>query len=166
MARSAPIRKISLGPADALFTCREDGAILIRSPHTLPAYADRLTWHLAHWASEAPERTFIAQRDADGNWRALNYARTLVQVRAIGQALIDRGLSAQRPVAILSGNDLEHALLALAAMHVGVPYAPISPAYSLISTDHAKLRFILQLLTPGLIFAAHGERYAGAIAAA
>ncbi len=85
---------------------------------------------------------------------------------AIGQGLIDRGLSAERPVAILSGNDLEHALLALAAMHVGVPYAPISPAYSVISTDHAKLRFILQLLTPGLVFAAHGERYGTAIAAA
>jgi feruloyl-CoA synthase len=92
--------------------------------------------------------------------------QTLKQVRTIGQALIDRGLSPQRPIAILSGNDLDHALLALAAMHVGVPYAPISPAYSLISTDHAKLRFILQLLAPGLVFAAHGERYTKAIAAA
>ena len=166
MAHSAPIRKIALGPADAKFTRREDGAILICSPHPLPAYPDKLTWHLAHWASVAPERTFIAQRDANGDWRALSYAQTLKQVRAIGQALIDRGLSAQRPVAILSGNDLEHALLALAAMHVGVPHAPISPAYSLISTDHAKLRLILELLTPGLVFAAHGERYAKAIAAA
>jgi len=166
MAQSVPIRKIRLGPADATFTRRADGAILIRSPHPLPAYPDKLTWHLAHWAAAAPERTFIAQRDADGDWRTLSYAQTLRQVRAIGQALVDRGLSAQRPVAILSGNDLEHALLALAAMHVGVPYAPISPAYSLISTDHAKLRFILQLLTPGLVFAAHGERYAKAIAAA
>ena len=165
-AQTAPIRKVSLGPADATFTRREDGAILIRSPHALPAYHDKLTWHLAHWAGVAPERTFIAQRDADGDWRTLSYAQTLKQVRAIGQALIDRGLSPQRPVAILSGNDLEHALLALAAMHVGVPYAPISPAYSLISTDHAKLRFILQLLEPGLVFAAHGERYAKAIAAA
>jgi len=165
-AQTAPIRKVSLGPADATFTRREDGAILIRSPHPLPAYPDKLTWHLAHWAAVAPERTFIAQRDGNGDWRTLSYAQTLRQVRAIGQALIDRGLSPRRPIAILSGNDLEHALLALAAMHVGVPYAPISPAYSLISTDHAKLRFILQLLEPGLVFAAHGERYAKAIAAA
>ena len=165
-AQSAPIRKIPLGPADAEFTRREDGAILIRSPHPLPAYPDKLTSRLEHWAAVAPERTFLAQRDANGRWRALSYTQTLMHVRAIGQALLDRGLSAQRPVAILSGNDLEHALLALAAMHVGVPYAPISPAYSLISTDHAKLRFILQLVTPGLVFAAHGERFAGAIAAA
>ena len=89
-AQTAPIRKVSLGPADATFTRREDGAILIRSPHALPTYHDKLTWHLSHWASAAPERTFIAQRDADGDWRTLNYAQTLKQVRAIGQALIDK----------------------------------------------------------------------------
>ena len=164
-AQTAPVRKVSLGPADATFERRGDGAILIRSPHSLAAYPERLTSRLAHWAGATPERTFIAQRDANGEWRSLSYAQTLRRVRAIAQALIDRGLSAQRPVAILSGNDLEHALLALAAMHAGIPYAPISPAYSLISTDHAKLRYILRLLTPGLVFAAHGERYATAIAA-
>jgi feruloyl-CoA synthase len=166
MAQMAPVRKVSLGPTDAIFVHRDDGAILIRSPHALPAYPAKLTERLVHWAHVAPERTFMAQRDASGAWRALSYAQTLRHVRAIGRALLDRDLSRERPVAILSENDLEHALLGLAAMHVGVPYAPISPAYSLVSTDHAKLRLILELLTPGLVFAARGDRYAKAIAAA
>ena len=87
----------------------------------------------------APKRTFLAKRAADGAWRRLTYAETLRQVRGLGQALLERGLSVERPLAILSGNDLEHALLALAALHVGVAYAPISPAYSLVSRDFGKL---------------------------
>ena len=164
--RDTPVRKVALGPSDAIFTHRDDGAILIRSPHALPSYPATLTARLVHWAHAAPERTFIAQRDASGAWRALSDAQTWAHVRAVGQALIDRGLSTDRPVAILSDNDVEHALLALAAMHVGVPYAPISPAYSLLSADHGKLRFVLELLAPGLVFAAHGHRYAKAIRAA
>jgi feruloyl-CoA synthase len=162
--QATTIRRIPLGPSDAIFTRHDDGSILVRSSHALGPYPARLTERLVHWADVAPERTFIAQRDADETWRTLSYARTLTQVRSIGQSLLDRGLSAERPVAILSGNDLEHALLALAAMHVGVPYAPISPAYSLISSDHAKLRHVLELLTPGVVFAASGEPYAKAIA--
>jgi feruloyl-CoA synthase len=160
------IRKIPLGPSNAVFTRREDGSILVHSPHALGPYPARLTERLVHWAHEAPERPFLAERGVDGAWRALSYAQALIQVRSIGQALLDRDLSAERPVAILSGNDLEHAVLALAAMHVGVPYAPVSPAYSLISADHAKLRYVLELLTPGLVFAASGEKYAKAIAGA
>jgi feruloyl-CoA synthase len=87
-------------------------------------------------------------------------------VRRLGQALLGRRLSTERPLAILSGNDLEHALLALAALHVGVAYAPISPAYSLVSRDFGKLRVIIDLLTPGLVFAASGRAYEAAIGAA
>ncbi|HTS55434.1 MAG TPA: feruloyl-CoA synthase [Burkholderiales bacterium] len=166
MVQTAPVRKVALGPSDAIFAHREDGAILIRSPHALAPYPAKLTERLVHWARVAPERIFMAQRGATETWRTLSYAEALRHVRAIGQALLARGVSGERPVAILSENDLEHALLALAAMHVGIPYAPISPAYSLVSTDHAKLRFILELLTPGLVFAARGDRYAKALAAA
>ena len=100
-----------------------------------------------------------------GGWRKLTYAETLERVRRIGAALLQRELSPERPVAILSGNDIEHALIGLAAMYVGVPYAPISPAYSLISQDFGKLRSIIDLLTPGLVFAADGEPYRRAIEA-
>ena len=93
----------------------------------------------------------------------MTYAQAYDRFRAIGEALLERELSADRPVAILSDNDIEQALLALAAMHVGVPYAPISSAYSLASGDYAKLRHVFELLTPGLVFAASGERFANAI---
>jgi len=160
-----PVRKIALGPTGWRFEHRNDGAILIRSLHALGPYPDRITERLTHWASRTPHSIFLARRDASGVWRTLTYAQTLRHVRCLGQALLDRGLSAERPLAILSGNDLEHALLGLAALHTGIPYAPVSPAYSLVSSDHAQLRHVLERLTPGLVFAAHGQRYARAIAA-
>ncbi len=95
----------------------------------------------------------------------MTYAQALAFVRAIGEALLRRDLSAERPIAILSGNDIEHALVGLAANYVGVPYAPISPAYSLVSNDMAKLRHIFDLLTPGLVFVSRGTQFARAIEA-
>src|SRR6185436_3283457 len=104
--------------------------------------------------------------DASGGWRSLTYGETYTRVRSLGQALLERGLSRERPLAILSDNDIEHALLALACMHVGIPYVPVSSAYSLVSSDHAKLKYVIGLLTPGLVYAADGSRFAKAVAAA
>jgi feruloyl-CoA synthase len=160
--RSA-LRPVRLGRADCLVETRADGTVFIRSRHQLPNYPKALTERLAHWANVAPERLFLSDRGSDGAWRKLTYADALAKVRRIGAALLRRGLSAERPVVILSGNDLEHQLLGLAAMHVGIPYAPISPAYSLISTDFGKLRYIVNLLTPGLVFASDGTLFARAI---
>ena len=160
-----PIRPVSLSTLDVTIEHRDGGIIYARSPESLGAYPDRLTERLVHFAATAPDRVFIAERDVNGEWRRVTYAEALERVRALGQALLDRGLSAERPLAILSGNDIEHALLGLAALHVGVPYAPISPAYSTVSTDHGKLRHILDLLTPGLVFASDGAAYGRAIAA-
>ncbi len=123
---AAPARKVPLGPVDVGIERRADGAILLRSPHRLDAYPARLTERLVHWAREAPDRAFLAHREPGGAWRALSYVETHARVCAIGQALLDRGLSAERPVAILSDNDIEHALLALACMHVGIAYVPES----------------------------------------
>jgi feruloyl-CoA synthase len=162
----APLRPVKLGPADVTVERRGDGAILMRSPHPLPAYPRILTERLAHWASTAPDRVFLAQRDVRGAWRTITYAETYTAVRAIAAALLERGLNADRPVAILSGNDIEHALLGLAAMHVGIPYAPISVPYSLLSQDFGKLKAIVEVLAPGLVFAANGVVFARAIAAA
>src|SRR6266702_835319 len=161
---AAPMRAVRLGPCDVVSERRGDGTILLRSPHALPAYPAKLTERLEYWAAAAPARTFLAQRAAAG-WRKLGYGDTLDQVRRIGAALLRRDLSPERPLVILSGNDIEHALLGLAANYVGIPYAPISPAYALISNDLGKLRAIIDLLTPGLVFAADGETYARAIEA-
>ena len=160
------LREVRLGPFDLELEHRPDGTIRARSPHSLGNYPSRLTERLERWAEHAPARTFLAKRGPDGAWRRLTYAETLEGVRRIGQALLERGLSPERPLAILSGNDLEHALLALAAQHVGIPYAPISPAYSLVSNDFRKLHQIMELLRPGLVFAASGTAYEAAIKAA
>ena len=164
-APAAPVRPVRLGPRDVLVDRRADGTIHLRSPHALPPYPVKLTERLEYWAATAPERVYLAQRDAAGGWRKITYGETLDAVRRIGAALLERDLSPERPIVILSGNDIEHALIGLAAMYVGIPYAPISPAYALISQDFGKLRSIFDLLTPGLVFAADGEPFRRAIEA-
>ena len=163
---AAPVREVALGAADIRIERRADGSMLLSSPHPLHAYPRRLTERLAHWAQATPAQPFIAQREAGGGWRFLTYGEAYRRARAIGQALLERGLSQERPLAILSDNDIEHALLALACMHVGIAYVPVSPAYSLVSADFTKLKHVIALLTPGLVFAADGGRFAKAVAAA
>ena len=153
------------GTLEATLTRRADGSTLIVSKEPLEPYATRLTDRFLHWAEAAPARTLVAKRVAGGAWREVSYGAALLAARSVAQALIDLGVSVERPVAVLSDNDIEHLLLALGAMLAGVPYAPVSPAYSLVSQDHGKLKHILGLLTPGLVFAS-GPAYAKAIAAA
>jgi feruloyl-CoA synthase len=134
----------------------------------LGEHAQRMTDRLVHWAAEAPDRTFVARRarNADGStgdWIHVSYAEALRSARAIAQALLDRGLSPERPVAILSENSIEHALMALGCLCAGIPYCPVSPAYSTVSQDCEKLRHVLDTLTPGLVFASDARRYGRAI---
>jgi feruloyl-CoA synthase len=159
------MREVRFGPVDVLVEHHPDGIIRLRSPHELGPYPDKLTERLDHWAAVAPDRVFIADRGPDGNWRKLTYGETRTRVRRIAAALLKRDLSVDRPVVILSGNDLEHALISFAAQYIGVAHAPISPAYSLVSADFSRLRHIVNLLTPGLVFAGDGNQYARAIEA-
>jgi feruloyl-CoA synthase len=159
----SPYRKVKVGRFNYSFERRPDGAIIIKPDTDVGPYGTRFTDRLIHWADKTPDRLFMADRGRDGAWRKFSYAQFLTTVRDIGEALLSRNLSADRPVMILSGNDLEHALLGFAAMHVGIPYAPISTGYSLLSTDFAKLKHIVKLLTPGLVFAADGVAFARAL---
>ncbi len=134
-----------------------------QSTAPLEAFPERLTERLLHWAVQTPDQPFIGRRSNDGNWQTISYGQTLHNVRALGQALIDRQLSSERTLAILSENSLEHAMLALAAVHIGVTYAPISPPYSLLSKDFGKLRHTLGLMTPGMIFVSDGKKYERAL---
>ncbi len=163
---ASPFRRISLGPASVAVRPDGQGGFHLESPAPLGPYPARLTERLLQYATEAPDRTFIAKRAPGGEWCRISYAQALRHARKLGQGLLDRGLSAERPLMILSENDLEHAMLALAALHVGVPFVPVSPAYSLVSKDHAKLKYVVGLMTPGLVFASEESRFAGAIEAA
>jgi feruloyl-CoA synthase len=137
--------------------------VYVRLAQALGEYPARMTDKLDYWAEHTPDRTYIAKRDAGGEWRRISYREARDMARRIGQALVNRGLSAERPIAIVSGNDLEHAMLALGAMYAGVPFSPLSPSYSLLVTDYAKLRHIFGLLTPGLVFASSGTQFANAL---
>jgi feruloyl-CoA synthase len=161
-ANNAPFRKVRLGPPGVIVDRRPNGTIYLRSPHPLPKYPEKLTERLAHWADVTPGKTYMADR-VDGAWRRTSYADALDKARRIGQALLNRKLSAERPIAILSGNDLEHHWLTLAGYYVGIPVSPISPAYSLISSDFANLKHIFAKLTPGLVFVNDGAAFARAI---
>ena len=156
--------RLRYAPAEVRVEKRADGTQVLRSPQPLGACARAVGDWLLHWYERAPERCFIAERKGDG-WRRVSYREALSDARRIGQALLNLGLDATRPVAILSDNSVDHALLALGAMHAGVPVAPISPAYSLMSRDFAKLKAIFELLRPGLVFAAEPEKFAAALAA-
>ena len=145
------------------------GTHYLKADQVLQAFPDRLTDRLQHWAENKPDQTLFARRVklADGtlgDWRHVTYAQGWATARNIAQALINRGLNAERPVVILSENSLEHALLALGCMVAGVPFVPTSPPYSLISQDYDKLKHVLRTVTPGMVFASD-TRYAKAIAA-
>ncbi len=157
-------RPVALPWDNAIFEPFPDGSLRVRNATRLGPYPGRLTERLRHWAAVAPDRVFLASRDGEG-WRKVTYLEALNSACAIGQALLDRGLSVTRPVLILSGNGIEHALLSLGSLHVGVPFVPLSTAYSLISTDFARLRDIVALVRPGLVFADDGNRYAAALRA-
>ena len=160
------IRPVNILAADTAVREGPGGVVYLQSRHTLGRLPLRFTERLTHWAHQAPDRAFLAQRTPSGGWRRLTYAQTLAAVRRVAQALLDRKLSAERPVVILSGNSIEHALLALAAMHAGVLYSPLAPAYSLKTRDYESLRQIVGRLQPGLVFAEEGRMYAAALRAA
>ncbi|MFO1273028.1 MAG: feruloyl-CoA synthase [Rubrivivax sp.] len=166
MSAAARFRPVRVGGCvEASLERREGGVLVLRSTEAIKPFPARLTDCLEQYAAEAPERVFVAKRGPGGQWVRITYAQMLERVRRVGQALATRGLSAERPIAILSDNDLDHLTLAFAAQWVGVPYAPISAAYSTISQDYGKLRHILATLTPGLVFAAAGKPFARAIEA-
>ncbi len=164
-AKATPIRAVRLGRFAAAAEKRADGTTLVRSTLALGDYPRSIVDALEAWAHRTPDALLIADRDG-GAWRRLSYRDVVDRIAPLGQALLDAGLSAERPLMIISGNDIEHFLLGLAAIWVGVPYAPVSPAYSLVSADFGKLKHIAALLTPGLVYASDGSRFATAIAAA
>jgi len=158
-----PLRAIAFGDPEVSVERRDDGTIYLRPKVALGDYPVRLTDRLHHWAALQPDRVFMAERDGAGGWRQISYAELLRSARRIGSALLTRELSAERPVAILSGNSIDHALVAFGAMYAGIPFCPVSSAYSLISRDYGKLSFVMKLLTPGLVFAADAGTFAEAL---
>ena len=167
---SPKFRALQFGVTQVALRDGAPGVRYLSAPQPLEPHPERMSDRLLHWAQSAPERIFMARRErlADGttgDWQTVTYAQAWERARSIAQGLIDRGLSVERPVVILSENSLEHALLALGCMLAGVPFVPTSPAYSLVSQDFEKLRHVLKTVTPGLVFAADAQRYGKALLA-
>ncbi|MFC0241371.1 feruloyl-CoA synthase [Rhodopseudomonas telluris] len=160
-----PLRDISFGQIGISTDRKPDGTIYVRSTTTLADFPVRITDRLHHFAEQTPDRVFMAERDGSGGWRRITYAEMLRAAQRIASALLARGLSAERPVMILSGNSIDHAQVMFGALYAGVAMCPVSPPYSLVSKDFGKLRYIVGLLTPGLIFADDVTPFAPAILA-
>src|ERR1700709_1479460 len=139
-----PLRAISFGNPPGTIDRRSDGTIYLRPKISLGDYPVRITDRLHHWASTEPNRVFMAER-AGGGWGKVTHAQLLASARRIASGLLARDLSAEKPIVILSGNSIDHALMAFGALYVGIPFCPVSPAYSLISKDYGKLSYLMKL---------------------
>ena len=164
MTRRAKQSDTLFAPPAVELTRTADG-VVVRSQHALQPYARCIGEFLEYWAARAPGRAFLLQRSAEGPWRGLSYADALVQVRSVAAWLLEQRLGPERPVVILSENSIEHGVLTLACLHVGIPVAPISPAYSLVSRDFGKLKKIVQTLRPGPIYVSSVKRFEAALSA-
>jgi feruloyl-CoA synthase len=164
-ASPGPLRAISFGDPDVSVDRCDNGTIYLRPKKPLGDYPVRLTDRLHHWARHEPNRVFMAERSAGGGWRQITYAQLMTATRQLASALLARDLSAEKPIVILSGNSIDHALIAFGALYAGIPFCPVSPAYSLVSKDYGKLSYLMKLLTPGLVFADDAGLFADALAA-
>ena len=161
-----PFKPIEFLSRDVRADRRPDGTIVLQSNHQLKPYKKHVPAFLAKWAAEAPDRLWLAQRRGPAReWLKVTYSEAKRQVDAVTQALLDGGFGPDRPIMILSSNSIEFALLSMAAMQARAPLAPVSPAYSVMSRDHEKLRYVFDLIRPGLVFVQNGEIYARALAA-
>jgi feruloyl-CoA synthase len=161
-----PFKPVEFLSRDVVLERRPDGTLLLQSNHRLKPYERHVPAFLAKWAAQAPDRVWLAQRRGPSrDWLKVTYGEAKRQVDAITQALLDRGFGPDKAVMILSSNSIEFALLTMAAMQARAPVAPVSPAYSVMSRDHAKLRYVFDLIRPGLVFVQDGEIYSGALAA-
>ncbi|MGI3166978.1 feruloyl-CoA synthase [Pseudooceanicola sp. 200-1SW] len=143
---------------------REDGSILVWQEEELGSYPRCMTERFMHWAEVAPDRDWIVERGGeDDAWQPMTYGEAAQKIRAIGSALLAMGLSPERPLLILSGNSVRHAIMALAAQHVGVPSAALAPAYALAKGDLGKLMDVAAQLTPGMVYAEDATPFGRAI---
>ena len=150
-------------PHNVLREDREDGSILLSSRVPLGPVVENTGCWLHRWADEAPDRVFIAERSGEG-WRELRYRELLQRVRAVAASLLGRGLQAEKPICIISGNSVDHAVLTLAAQYVGVPVVPLAEQYSLVPDAYPRLQYAIETARPALVFAEDEEVYDGALA--
>ena len=166
MLTKPAFRKVDWLARDIAVERRDDGTVVLKSRIPLQAYETHIPAYLAKWAAQAPERIWLAQRGGpDRRWRKVSYGEAKRTVDALTQGLLNLGIADGRPVAILSGNSIEHALMTQAAMQARLPAAPVSPAYSLMSQDHLKLKYLFNLIKPAVVMVQDGPSFEKALRA-
>ena len=165
MNQPLPLTSALFAAPTVKVTHRADGTTLVQNPTPLQPYARCIGEYLEHWAQVAPDRPFLLERSPEGLWVGVTYRQALDKVHRIGSWLLNLGLQPDQPVCVLSDNSVNHGLMMLAAMHVGIPYSGISPAYSLLSHDHAKLKNLVQRVNPGVLYVGGAGRFSAALKA-
>lgn len=163
--KNAPFKPLKQHPPKVSLRHGKDGIIYISSDYPLGEMKRSVVHILEEKAEAHPDRKFIAERDASGAWRHITYGEADRAASSVASALIGRGMTSETPLMILSGNSIAHAVMALGAMKAGVPVAPVSVPYSLMSSDYSKLRHVAALCRPKMIFAEQGPLFAKAISA-
>lgn len=161
----APFKPLKQKPPKISVRREADGTVYISSDYPLGEMKRSVVHILEERAAMHPQRRFIGERGPDGAWRFIGYGEANVKANAVASALLARGMNADTPLMVLSSNSIAHAVMALGAMKAGVPVAPVSVPYSLMSSDFSKLRHVVGLTKPRMIFADHGDLYGKAIAA-
>jgi feruloyl-CoA synthase len=149
-------------PHNVIRADREDGSVLLSSRVPVGPVVENTGSWLHRWADEARDRVFIAERSGDG-WREVRYRELLQQVRAVAASLLARGLGAEKPICIISGNSVDHAILTLAAQYVGVPVVPLAEQYSLVKDAYPRLQYAIETVRPALVFAEDEKAYGAAL---
>ena len=166
-----PFRKVNFVETRVDVERRDDGSVVLENPHPMGDAAANVIEPLKKWAAEKPDQVWLAKRrppkagETFGEWETVTFAEAYDRVRRIAQALIDRGVGPGKPLMILSGNSIEHALMTYGAILTGAPAVPVSPSYSLISSDYAKLRYVFELIEPQAIFVQDGLMFEDAMGA-
>jgi feruloyl-CoA synthase len=166
--KEIPFAEVNFAARDLLTEHRADGSIILKTNTPLGPYPQQLSDYLRHWSDNDPDRKFLVERDPAGAWRPISYGQAVAAADSISQALIDLGISStknntSRPVVTLGGNSIEMGLLSLGAMQIGVPFAPISPSYSLMSEDFSKLKYIIDLIDPALVYVPEAAPFKNAL---
>lgn len=142
---------------------RSDGTLILRAPHAIGEVASNVGAWLDRWASDAPGRVAVAERSGAG-WRSLTYDELLQQVRAVGAALLGRGLGNGGRIVFLSGNGVDHLILSLAAQYVGAVAVPIAEQYGRMPEAADRLAGVLAKVRPQMAFVADAAPFARALA--
>jgi feruloyl-CoA synthase len=142
-----------------------DGSLILKNLTPLASYPNQISDYLRHWAGTYPERIFLAEREPSGAWRSLTYGEAMAAANCVSQSLIDFNLSSDHPVMALGGNSIEMAILSLGTMQIGIPFAPVSPSYSLMSEDFGKLKYIFELIDPAILYVPEAAPFKNALAA-